>query len=240
MNKSQYYLSQCADARRARCALLLELSWAERPTSTIIVSRYRCTQRCMPSSMLLACLHHSSCRFKGMCKASVPENHSKDCQNRNRKGQANRDTTKSRRREGDRPRFSSRTSEDPQVVALAVDDGYAESNRTSPSSSSLADRCCASISTSVVRSGKSSWDARRRDSKVNGADIYVARFTKNGGMGNAKPCWRCLEWSRWAGIKRILYWNNEAGKFDVVKVNGANNGLYETQADIRLFSGLGL
>ncbi|KDQ55971.1 hypothetical protein JAAARDRAFT_48384 [Jaapia argillacea MUCL 33604] len=82
------------------------------------------------------------------------------------------------------------------------------------------------------------WDARRRDPRVNGADIYVARFTKNG-TGTAKPCWRCLEWCKWAGVKRIFHWNNEEGKFDVVKVNSAVIEQYETHADIRLFAGLG-
>ncbi|KAI8996306.1 hypothetical protein BD414DRAFT_520239 [Trametes punicea] len=81
------------------------------------------------------------------------------------------------------------------------------------------------------------WDARRRDPRANGADIYVARFTKNG-MGSAKPCWRCLEWCRWAGVKRIFHWNADEGRFDVVKVNSAESGQYETHADIRLFAGL--
>ncbi|KAI0791050.1 hypothetical protein C8Q75DRAFT_716083 [Abortiporus biennis] len=235
MNKSQYYLSQCSDAA-AKSPMCFTLGAIMVKGGKVISTGYNhhrphyeggeANQYNHRKPISMHAEMHAIFNVTGMSPSFKLQ------------GQANRDTTKSRRREGDRPRFSSRTSEDPQVVALAVDDGYAESNRTSPSSSSLADRCCASISTSVVRSGKSSWDARRRDSKVNGADIYVARFTKNGGMGNAKPCWRCLEWSRWAGIKRILYWNNEAGKFDVVKVNGANNGLYETQADIRLFSGL--
>ncbi|KAI0076989.1 hypothetical protein K474DRAFT_1596903 [Panus rudis PR-1116 ss-1] len=81
------------------------------------------------------------------------------------------------------------------------------------------------------------WDVRRRDSRVNGADLYVARFTKNG-MGSAKPCWRCLEWSRWAGIKRIFHWNPDLGRFEAVKVNDAQREHYETHSDIRLFSGM--
>lgn len=83
-----------------------------------------------------------------------------------------------------------------------------------------------------------SWHARRRDSRINGADLYVARITKNG-CGNAKPCWRCLEWCRWAGIKRIFHWNMETNAFDVVKVNNAEALHYETHADFRLFAGLG-
>lgn len=83
------------------------------------------------------------------------------------------------------------------------------------------------------------WGARRRDPRVNGADIYVARVTKSG-MGSARPCWRCLEWCRWAGVKRVFHWNAEEGRFDVVKVNSAAASLdqYETHADFRLFAGL--
>ena len=81
------------------------------------------------------------------------------------------------------------------------------------------------------------WDARRRDSRMNGADLYVARITKNG-CGNARPCWRCLEWCRWAGIKRIFHWNEITNKFDMVKVNNFLADGYETHADNRLFAGL--
>jgi hypothetical protein len=80
------------------------------------------------------------------------------------------------------------------------------------------------------------WSARRRDPRINGADIYVARITKVG-MGSAKPCWRCVVWCRWAGVKRIFHWNGEDGKFDVVKVNTAEEDQYETHADIRLRHG---
>lgn len=82
-----------------------------------------------------------------------------------------------------------------------------------------------------------SWDERRRDARVNGADIYVARITKSG-MGNAKPCWRCLEWCRWAGVKRVFHWNGEDGCWEVVKVNSAERENYETKADGRLFANL--
>ncbi|KAF8266057.1 hypothetical protein EI94DRAFT_1520116, partial [Lactarius quietus] len=80
------------------------------------------------------------------------------------------------------------------------------------------------------------WSARRRDPRINGADLYVARVTKVG-MGSAKPCWRCVEWCRWAGVKRIFHWNGEDGKFDMVKVNTAERDQYETHADIRLYAG---
>jgi len=106
-----------------------------------------------------------------------------------------------------------------------------ENEGSRPAFGSGAGSCC--------REPGKGWDARRRDSRVNGADIYVARFTKNG-MGSASPCWRCLEWCRWAGVKRIFHWNGEESKFDVVKVNSAQgDNMYETHADFRLFAGLG-
>jgi len=90
----------------------------------------------------------------------------------------------------------------------------------------------------VIVDVEKAWSARRRDPRINGADLYVARVTKVG-MGSAKPCWRCLEWCRWAGVKRIFHWNGEEGKFDMVKVNTAERDQYETHADIRLFAGMG-
>ena len=85
--------------------------------------------------------------------------------------------------------------------------------------------------------GGRAYVARRRDPRVNGADIYVARITKQG-CGNARPCWRCLEWCKWAGVKRIFHWNEGMCKFDVVKVNSAPREQYETHADNRLYAGL--
>ena len=39
-------------------------------------------------------------------------------------------------------------------------------------------------------------------------------------------------------MKRIFHWNAEENRFEVVKVNSAQGGQYETHADIRLFAGL--
>ncbi|KAG1859091.1 hypothetical protein C8R48DRAFT_605897 [Suillus tomentosus] len=80
-------------------------------------------------------------------------------------------------------------------------------------------------------------NARRRDSKVNGADIYVARVIKNG-LGAAKPCWRCIHWCWWFGVKRIFHWNPVIGDFEVLKVNEGYKDHYETQTDVRLFTRL--
>ena len=90
---------------------------------------------------------------------------------------------------------------------------------------------------SVVVEAEKAWSARRRDPRINGADIYVARVTKVG-MGSARPCWRCVEWCRWAGVKRIFHWNGEESRFDVVKVNTAERDQYETHADLRLSAGM--
>ena len=118
--------------------------------------------------------------------------------------------------------------------------GTVESDDTSDSSEED-DTCCNCDDARpdlVIRPPSAKrWDVRRRDSRVNGADIYVARVIKNG-MGTARPCWRCLEWCRWAGIKRVFHWNGEEGRFECVKVNESQNDPYETRADSRLASGL--
>ncbi|KAG1807107.1 uncharacterized protein BJ212DRAFT_1282465 [Suillus subaureus] len=73
--------------------------------------------------------------------------------------------------------------------------------------------------------------------RVNGADIYVARVIKNG-LGAAKPCWRCIHWCWWFGVKRIFHWNPVVGDFEVLKVNEGYRDHYETQTDVRLFARL--
>jgi hypothetical protein len=97
--------------------------------------------------------------------------------------------------------------------------------------------CWAAGGPVAIEAEERAWSARRRDPRINGADIYVARVTKVG-MGSARPCWRCVVWCRWAGVKRIFHWNGEEGKFDMVKVNTAERDQYETHADIRLFAGM--
>lgn len=95
------------------------------------------------------------------------------------------------------------------------------------------------------------------NSRVRGADLYVVRLTRKGLLGCSMPCWRCLEWCKWAGIKRIFHWvaddhgddNDEmksgtkggkedkgrvvqSGRWECVKVNEARpEDCYSTQAD---------
>ncbi|KAH7924204.1 hypothetical protein BV22DRAFT_1013797 [Leucogyrophana mollusca] len=87
-----------------------------------------------------------------------------------------------------------------------------------------------------VSDGEKALGARRRDPRVNGGDIYVVRVVKNG-LGSARPCWRCVRWCHWSGVKRIFHWNSVERRFDVIKVNSLDNEFYETQADARLFAG---
>lgn len=80
-------------------------------------------------------------------------------------------------------------------------------------------------------------DSRRRNPRVSGSDLYVARLKKSGsGVGNAMPCWRCVEWCRWAGVKRIFHWDAEVGKWGVVKVNDTERKMYQTRSDFKIVS----
>ncbi|KAF8192822.1 hypothetical protein K438DRAFT_1919299 [Mycena galopus ATCC 62051] len=75
---------------------------------------------------------------------------------------------------------------------------------------------------------------RARCPKLNGCDLYVCRITKNGEFGCSKPCWRCVDWCAWAGIRRIFHWSMEEGQFICLKVRDASQAeCYETMADVR-------
>ncbi|KAJ7271120.1 hypothetical protein C8J57DRAFT_1603493 [Mycena rebaudengoi] len=74
---------------------------------------------------------------------------------------------------------------------------------------------------------------RSRYPRLNGADLYVCRTTKHG-FGCSKPCWRCVDWCAWAGIKRIFYWSDAEGRFVCIKVNGhESQDFYQTSTDER-------
>lgn len=214
-------------------------------------------RRCTRYSMLLACLRRSRSRFKAWTGGfhGLHSGHHQHHQNIEQKGhrpqkgiQALRgvfqgpDASQSldqsqRSSRGKMARRGRPTSQRHQIPTADSSSG----SRRAGSNSSSGERAAATESPSGAnccgRDVEKRWDARRRDSRVNGADIYVARFTKSG-TGTAKPCWRCLEWCRWAGVKRIFHWNAEELKFEMVKVNSAQLDQYETHADIRLFAGL--
>ena len=172
-------------------------------------------RRCTPSSASLACLLRSRRRFKRF---------NDGLRVKNRENNVNYGTNKPKSK-----RHSSSSS------ALPKWHNRPSSATNSENYDSVdVDTCNPPLPTWQLGKG---WDMRRRQSRVNGADIYVARTTKNG-MGPAKPCWRCLEWCRWAGVKRVFHWDSDAGGFDVVKVSEDGRENYETRADMRLFSGM--
>nr|GAT47965.1 predicted protein [Mycena chlorophos] len=82
--------------------------------------------------------------------------------------------------------------------------------------------------------------ARRRIrlAKLNGADLYVCRVTRSGELACSKPCWRCIEWCAWAGIKRIFHWSVLEQRFICLKVAeaAATHDCYETVMDSRLLA----
>ena len=110
------------------------------------------------------------------------------------------------------------------------------------------------------RSGGTGRKSTNGRSKVSGADLYVARMTRSGMLGNAMPCWRCLEWCKWAGVKRVFHYaideevmedeggcasskgkgkeSRRGGKWVCVKVNEVNpEDCYWTQGDGRILGG---
>lgn len=107
-----------------------------------------------------------------------------------------------------------------------------QAGASSSTGSSISDGSSASSltpdSTEVQRS--IGIDLRRRDPRVSGSDLYVARVKKTG-MGNAMPCWRCLEWCRWAGVKRVFHWSGDEERWLVIKVNDLAGQCYQTRAD---------
>ncbi|KAF7307890.1 CMP/dCMP-type deaminase domain-containing protein [Mycena kentingensis (nom. inval.)] len=80
--------------------------------------------------------------------------------------------------------------------------------------------------------------SRRKFGRVSGADLYVVRVTRSGEYACAKPCWRCIEWCAWAGIKRIFHWGVIEQRWVCLKVGDASAGdWYETLTDTRVFTG---
>lgn len=224
----------------------------------VTASPYRCTPRCTLSSALLACLHPSRSKFKvsnGAFHSAQDQSCAKHQHHQQHQIQGRRSpkglpplrgifqgppaalknssklrTPKKKKKKKSSGRASKRAASSSD--SSSVDSSGSDSERETPGSSSEG-----IITVQQPDAGKGSrWHARRRDSKLNGADLYVVRVTKIG-CGNARPCWRCLEWCKWAGIKRIFHWNEETRSFDVVKVNSASPEQYETHADARLFAG---
>lgn len=82
--------------------------------------------------------------------------------------------------------------------------------------------------------------AVRINSRLRGADLYVVRLAGDptppnprrrapgGGsaaveescpkFADSRPCWRCLEWMAWSGVRRV-YWSTPGGKLEGGKVS---------------------
>jgi len=183
-----------------------------------IASPYRCTPKCMSFSTLLACRRRLKSSFKARIDGNCGMKH--ETQIQQKQGGV----------------FHGPRGVDQKVPKLlSPKRKYGQRSPSKKNTASIERKCGAGDEAScygAVEPG-AGWDLRRRDSKVNGADIYVARVTKNG-LGSAKPCWRCLHWCYWAGVKRIFHWDEASGGWEVVKVNSPRTDWYETTADIRL------
>ena len=215
-------------------------------------SPYRCTRRCMPYSASPACLRPSAssrerapARLRSY-KHRAPKNpclhhhpHNDGCLKARRPSLHARGTRVAFHAHGSSPSPPAKRKSAEARGGGGSGSGDVGRNGSGGAGGEKRNASCRSHAASPAPPGEAdkAWSARRRDPRINGADIYVARVTKVG-MGSAKPCWRCVEWCRWAGVKRIFHWNGEDGKFDMVKVNTAERDQYETHADIRLYAGM--
>ncbi|KAF8512783.1 hypothetical protein JB92DRAFT_3083288 [Gautieria morchelliformis] len=216
MNKSQYYLSQCADAA-AKSTMCFNLGAVLVKGGKIISTGYNHHRPHYDGSEVSKHGHRKPVSMHAEMHAIFSAT-----------GMSPAFKTQSQNVERRVPQREKRTG-----IRPAKGEARGRKKRRGTGSDS-----CGSRSASPRRSESSrQWSVRRRDPKVNGADLYVARITKHG-VGNAKPCWRCIEWCKWAGVKRIFHFVGDAGQFNVVKVNEARSDVtYETHADVRLFAG---
>ncbi|CAL1698222.1 unnamed protein product [Somion occarium] len=204
--------------------------------SMAIESLYQCMLRCMRSTTSLACLHRLRRRFKAWRDGfyELQSYYHPNTEPKGQKGLCNQRGELQKPKVPRHPVGKRRGRRGSRLKTVS-----SQSSSSSESDSEIGAMSSTSEESSLYCASRDSdrgWSVRRRDPRVNGSDIYVARFTKNG-MGTAKPCWRCLEWSRWAGVKRIFHWNAEDNRFEVVKVNSAQREQYETHSDVRLFAG---
>jgi len=196
-----------------------------------IGSLYRCMPRCTLFSMSLACLRRSRSRFKARRNDNCCTKHGTHVKRKQKSQQGvfhGPQRAVQRKPASDKGKCGGHSSS--PAGGRADGEGIVSTHQ---GRLGLSEGNCLR-----ARGGRGRRDSRRRDSKMNGADIYVARVTKKG-MGSAKPCWRCLHWCYWAGIKRIFHWDQAAGRWEVVKVNSPGRDQYETTADIRLYAGMG-
>jgi hypothetical protein len=236
--------SKAARSSRAATTTTDRTTTAPRCARGGTASPYRCTRRCTPYSASPACLRPSAssrarapARPRSYKHRAPPNNLYPHHQHHHGSLKARRPSLHAR---GTRVAFHAPCSllAKRRAAEEARSGGGSQEERDEGRGSSGREaRVSRACTPAPPCEADKAWSARRRDPRINGADIYVARVTKVG-MGSAKPCWRCVEWCRWAGVKRIFHWNGEDGKFDMVKVNTAERDQYETHADIRLYAGM--
>jgi hypothetical protein len=164
----------------------------------VTVSQCPCTPRCMLSSMSLAWHHRSSGRFK----ARHPTYGNLNVNGLIKQKERQKQKVLQQRMQAQsgifqRSNSTLKKTKGKQVGSTRHQRGTRESGCTSKEGNKQRRLRLDASCFSNYRD--KSLELRRRDLRVNGADLYVARVTKNG-MGNAKPCWRCLEWCKWSGV----------------------------------------
>jgi len=86
--------------------------------------------------------------------------------------------------------------------------------------------------------GRLTSKSARRSTRTNNTDLYVVRI--NGATGKpatARPCWRCVAWCEWAGVKRIFYWDENKNGFEVMRIGGGQcikEMVYRTRSDWKM------
>jgi tRNA(Arg) A34 adenosine deaminase TadA len=56
-----------------------------------------------------------------------------------------------------------------------------------------------------------------------------------GKPATARPCWHCVAWCEWAGVKRIFYWDEAKDCFEVMRIAGGQckEVVYRTRSDMK-------
>ena len=169
------------------------------------VSQCLCMQRCTPSSISLARHPRSSSKFKDR-NLAYGKTHVDECIRQ--KGQQNKGTLQQTARNPSGVFQGPNSSSKGKISAAAQRFGVPPENGRSSfaGSKEFSQEMRRGLPDAYrpINNSNKRLELRRRDPRINGADLYVARVTKRG-MGNAKPCWRCLGWCKWSGVWNPRY-----------------------------------
>ncbi|KAJ7658494.1 hypothetical protein B0H17DRAFT_1163248 [Mycena rosella] len=246
MNKSQFYLSQCADAA-SKSTMYYRLGSVLVKGGKIMARganhqrpNYETPRNGLPLSMHaeMACIFNATRGLSPALKQQVQPGRrtatpktttrKRDIQEKERTAADCRRASSAAPYQGRSRRtfYSSRQyHQDPyQYQGQEAEPASEHGHRVSP----------------VARGGTRKKQGRTRHSgrvgrDIAGSTLYVCRVTREG-FGCSKPCWRCVDWCVWAGIKRIFHWSAEEGRFICLKV-GTSREPYQTTADTRFACG---